>query len=487
MPNTVIARQRSCRGNLSRLASLRLPLMLCILGVASLLSTCSLAPKYKQPKIDIPQNYKEAVGNWLPLKPQQQAKPQKWWQNYHDKELDALEEKVTTSNQNLQAAISRYEQAKAIAAENRAGYFPTLTANPQASRQKLSQNIANSAPKNKYNDFSVSADFSYELDVWGKVKNSVKASESRAKASESDLAVMDLSLHSELAIDYFTLRSYDSSQAILDNIVVAYNKSLQITEQRHNGGIEPEIAVDQAQTQLQNAKTLSADMRIKRAQTEHAIAILVGEIPANFTIAVKTTPTTPPPILPEIPAKLLQKRPDIAAAGLRVQAANSDIGVARAAFFPDFSFNSNVGLESALLSNLTHAPSLFWSLSPSVTQTLFDGGKLNALLKNSHAAYDEEVANYRQTVLNAFAEVEDNLVALRQLEQENLTQTLASRASDRLLAQAMNRYNQGIATYLEVAIAENNELQAKLNLVDISNRQMTASINLIKALGGDWH
>jgi len=452
----------------------------------AMLAACSLAPEYQRPEIAVPENYKEA-GNWLPARPETaEANRGPWWQEYKDADLNALEDKVSTANQDLKAALARYEQARAAAAVARAGYFPTITADANAGRQRLSHNAVNVSATPLYNDFLMAADLSYEIDIWGRVRNMVAAGENRAAASKADLAAMDLSLHAELAMDYFALRGQDATQIIADETVADYQKALELTKARHKGGAAAEADVDQAETQLENAKTLAADTWLKRAQLEHAIAVLVGEAPSNFSLPPKKADIALAPIIPGIPSKLLEQRPDIAAAELRVQAANADIGVARAAYFPDFSLDAAVGLESAMASKLLQAPSLFWSIGPSATLTLLDGGKIAALSAEAHAAYDESVANYRQTVLTAFQQVEDSLVALRQLTEENNTQSAAAAAAERALAQARNRYSGGIATYIDVVVAENTALQAELGKVDISTRRLTASVLLVKAIGGGW-
>jgi NodT family efflux transporter outer membrane factor (OMF) lipoprotein len=339
----------------------------------------------------------------------------------------------------------------------------------------------------QYNDFLAGADLSYEIDVWGRVRNMVKAGESRADASAADLAAMDLSLHAEMAVDYFALRAEDETQKIADETVEAYQKAYDLTKRRFDGGVSPEVDVDQAQTQLQNAKTFAADTALNRAQLEHAIAVLAGETPSGFTLPPAQPAITLPPPVVTIPSFLLQQRPDIAAAELRVQAANADIGVARAAYFPDLTFSASGGFESAVASKLLQAPSLFWAIGPSAVQTVFDGGKIAALSDEAQAAYNESVANYRQTVLTAFQQVEDNLAALRQLAQESETQALATEAAERTLKQAQNRYTGGITTYLDVVIAQNTALQAELAGINIRTRQLTASVLLTKAFGGSWH
>ena len=452
-----------------------------------LLAGCDLAPDYVRPPVPTAQAYKEA-GDWVAATPQKADLTRgEWWRAYNDDDLNALEVKVGAANQELKAALARYDEARGAADVARADFFPTIGLSADASRNQLSNNVAVPSPKPRYKDYSAAADLSYEVDVWGRVRNAVAAGKSRADASAADLAAMDLSLRAELAMDYFALRAMEARMVIVERMVKADERALGLTRDRHDGGAAPEIDVDQAETQLNNAKTLAADTQLSRAQLEHAIAVLVGESPSSFSLPVKQVTHIPGVAVPGMPSTLLEQRPDIAVAALRVQAANADIGVARAAYFPDFTFSAAGGFESAIASKLFSAPSLIWSFGPSLAQTVFDGGRISALTDEARAAYDESVANYRQTVLVAFQQVEDNLVALRQLAQAHETQDAATAAAKRAFDQAQNRYKGGISTYLDVVINENTSLQSELNSVDIHTRQLTASVQLIKALGGGWN
>jgi NodT family efflux transporter outer membrane factor (OMF) lipoprotein len=435
--------------------------------------------------METPPAYKEADG-WMTAQPSDAAPRGKWWTVFGDKDLDALEEKVGTSNQDLKAALARYEEARAAAREARADYFPTITGNIQDLRERSSPNFSTITTGKPYNDYLVQADFSYEIDLWGRVRNEVAAAQNLSKASGADYVGVDLSLRAELAADYFALRGDDAEQKVLDDTVEAYKKALDLTQDRFKGGVAAEADVDQAQTQYQNAKTQSADMHLKRAQLEHAIAVLTGAVPSGFTLAPAPLAATPPVINAGLPSKLLERRPDVAGAERRVMAANAQIGVARAAWFPDFTLTGLLGFESAQSSNWLTAGSRIWSLGPSAVVTLFDAGRINALSDEAHAAYDENVANYRKTVLTSYQEVEDNLVALHQLAQEGESQAAALEAAERSLKQSQDRYTGGVVTYLDVVVAENTELQAKLASIDILTRRMTASVQLIKALGGGW-
>lgn len=464
------------------------------------LVACSFAPKYHRPVMNIPYVYKES-SPWIPATPESAALTRgPWWHMYHDPVLNKLEEQIACSNQNIQQAVARYAEARAEVKLAAAGYFPDATGVINASRQQSSNNVANPLNIRHYGDILVAADFNYELDVWGRVRNSVAAAKSLAHASAADLALIDLSEHAELASDYFNLRSDDAKQRVLDQIVKVYQKALYLTQNRFHGGAVAVEDVDLAQNQLETAKTLAADIHLQRQQLEHAIAVLIGEAPASVDIAPVPFKITRVAIAPDLPSTLLERRPDIAEAEAQVQAANYGIGVAYAAFFPQINLAAAIGFESAMLSTLFKGSSLLWSLGPTVassllnngsmplvTQTLFDGGKLIALAREAKAIYWEKVANYRQTVLTAYREVEDNLVALRQLDAENQTQTIATAAAHRAFNQAMYRYKGGLTTYLDVVVVQNTALDAQLSLIDIQTRRQIASVELIKALGGGWN
>ena len=461
------------------------------------LTGCSLAPTYQQPFMPIPDHFKE-TGKWVPAKVKAKAPidpPGPWWLIFNDQTLNELEARVVPANQDLKAAFARYQEASALVEVARAGLFPNSEALFNASRQKTSVTVANPSSIPINNNVLVGANLNYELDVWGRIRNTVLQSKGLAKASEADLAAATLSLHAQLASNYFSLRGADEAQRILDTTVVAYQKALYLTQKRHQGGAAPIADVDEAHTQLEIAKTLAADMRLQRAQLEHAIAVLIGKFPADFSLPPAKLPKQTVKLNPDLPSTLLERRPDIAAAELRVQAANANIGIARAAFFPDFNLSGVIGFQSQTVTNLLSKPSLFWSLGPisalslvqpTAAQVLFDGGKLLGLLRQANASYFETVANYRQTVLTAFQEVEDNLVAIKRLAQENRSQTAATLYAKRALIQAQHRYTGGIITFLEVVVVENTALQTELSAVNIRTRQQIASVQLIKALGGGW-
>lgn len=462
---------------------------------AILLTACSFAPKYQRPEMPIPAQYKETK-IWKAASPVgRQERCERWWLAFNDDVLNGLQERLTVTNQNLQISLARFQEARALLQVSRSALYPEIFALGSADRQKTSTTVANPPTKSLYNNFLTGTDLSYEVDLWGRVRNVIAASEHATTASADDLAGVALTLHAELASNYFSLRGSEAAQAVLDKTVVAYQKALHLTKKRHSGGVSPIADVDQAITQLENAKVLAEDMHLKRAQFEHAIAILVGDLPVNFQMPVARAKINFISITPELPSSLLERRPDIAAAEQRVIAANAQIGVARAAFFPAFNLSSIIGFQSKTLANIISKPSLFWSLGPvnvlNLTQpmiglVLFDGGNLHGQLNHAKASYFETVAQYRQTVLTAFRDVEDNLVAIRQLDKENISQTRATLSAMRALKQAKNRYVGGIITYLDVVVNENIALQAELASIDIKTRRQLASVQLIKALGGGW-
>lgn len=461
--------------------------------VTQLLLACSFAPPYQRPTMPIPAEYKESK-IWKRAKGiNVAAKKESWWEMYDDPVLNALEEKLKCGNQDLKASFARYQEARASAMVARSYYYPTILGLSNANTQQTSRNIANPKFDRRFADYLLGDELSYEVDLWGRVRNSVKASESLAQASAADLAGVVLLMQAELAQNYFTLRGDEEAQRVLDATVAAYQKNLYLVRKRHSGGLVPIADVDQAIQQLEDAKTQATEIRLQRAQLEHAIAILVGDIPANFTMPAAKTRMKLVKVAPELPSTLLERRPDIIAAEQRVQAANYEIGVATAAFFPQIELTSLIGFESRVLRNLISKPSLFWSIGPInpyfqplATLVLFDGGRLQGLLNRAKASYFETVAIYRQLVLNAFKEVEDGLVALRRLDQETTSQTAATAAAKRALVQAKDRYFGGVINYLEVIVSETIALQSELALVNIKIRRQLASVQLIKALGGGW-
>src|SRR3984893_13348110 len=461
--------------------------------LVSALTACSFAPVYKTPdSVPAASAYKEESGDWKPAQPQDNQNRGAWWTQFQDPQLDALEAKVSEANQDLRAAFARLQQSRAATRITRADLFPTLSAGASATRSRTSVNSPAHVPGRNpnYNNFDLEADLSYEFDVWGRVRNAVTSAKASQQASAADLAAVDLSIHAQLAADYFALRAEVAQQVLLDKTVEDYALSLQLTQNLYKGGGAAIADVAQAQAQLETARTQAADIRLQRAQSEHAIAVLLGENPSAFHAEPNPLPLelTPPPIDPGLPSSLLERRPDVAAAERRVAAANAQIGVARAPYFPVFSLAASGGFDSLRSSIWLQAPRRFWSLGPAAgVLTLFDAGRHRAQTAQAKAVYDEQVANYRNTVLTAYQEVEDNLAALRQLQQESISEAAAVTATGTALQQAQYRYKAGLVTYLEVATNENTSLQAQISNVTIQQRRMNASVLLVKALGGGWH
>jgi NodT family efflux transporter outer membrane factor (OMF) lipoprotein len=454
------------------------------------MTACSLAPDYKVPEsVPAAAAYKEG-GDWKAAEPVDDQNRGAWWTIFQDPQLDHLEAKIDDANQDLKAAFARLEQARAATRIARSSRFPTLSAGASATRSRTSVNSPTYRPGTEPigNNFILQADLSYEIDLWGRVRNTVSTAKASEQANAADLAGLNLSIHAELATDYFTLRSADAQQALLDQTVADYAKSLTLTQNLYQGGGAALADVAQAEAQLESARTQSADIRLQRAQTEHAIAVLLGENPSAFHAAPNPLPTelAPPAIDPGLPSTLLERRPDVAAAERRVAAANAQVGVARAAYFPVFSLTAAAGFESTNSSNWLTAPSQLWSVGPAGVLTLFDAGRRHALTAQAWAIYDEQVADYRGTVLTAYQEVEDNVAALRQLQQESISEAAAVTATGKALQQAQYRYKAGLVTYLEVATTENTALQAQLSNATIQLRRLNASVLLVKALGGGW-
>jgi NodT family efflux transporter outer membrane factor (OMF) lipoprotein len=461
-----------------------------ILGILGILGGCSLAPTYRTPGSAPPADAYAEAGDWRQAEPLDDRARGAWWTLFEDPELDALEVKVSNANQNIKAAFARLQEARAATRIARADLVPTLTVGSSATRQRVSQNSPTFVPGHNptFNNFDVEADLSYEVDLWGRVRSTVNAAKANQQASAADLATLELAQHAELATDYYTLRSEDAEQVLLENTVDDYARSLALTEHLYQGGAAAVADVDQARAQLEGARTLAADIALQRAQTEHAIAVLIGENPSRFHLAANplSQDTEAPPINLGLPSTLLERRPDVAAAERRVAAANAQIGVARAAFFPVFSLAAATGFDSTQTSTWLNAPSRVWSVGPAGLLTVFDAGRHRAQSAQAHAQYDEQVADYRTTVLIAYQEVEDNLAALHRLDQEGLSEAAAVTATGKALEQARYRYKAGLVTYLEVATTETIALQAQLSRVNILNRRMDASVLLVKALGGGW-
>jgi NodT family efflux transporter outer membrane factor (OMF) lipoprotein len=464
-------------------------------GLAFATGACAVGPDYKRPAAPVPQAFKEqpaeapAPGEWKTAQPKDDASRGKWWEIFGDPLVNDLEEQVTVSNQTIAQAEAQFRAARAAARGARSALFPTLTAGASAERSRASGNRSAAAPDlpmPTVNDFQAPLDLTYEIDVWGRIRRSLEANVASAQASAADLQSVRLSLHAALAADYFLLRGLDAQKQLLDTAAAAYEKALDLTVNRYNQGVVSGVDVAQAQTQLFSTRAQAVDLAVSRAQFEHAIAILVGKAPGDFAIAPSSGAGTPPPIPAAVPSELLERRPDIAASERRVASANAQVGVAKAAFFPTLLLAATGGFEAASIAKWFNWPSRFWSLGASLLGTVFDGGKRKAASAQAVANYDAAVAVYRQDVLTAFLEVEDNLAALRLLSEEAALQADAVTAAERALTLAKNRYQGGITTYLEVVVAQSVALTNERVSVEIATRRMTATVNLVKALGGGW-
>src|SRR5438876_811432 len=459
-------------------------------GLASVLSIagCSVGPKYQRPAAEVPPAYKE-VGDWKPAQPNDQNLGGNWWEIFQDPQLNALEAQVNVSNQNLKAAEAQYTQARALVRYQRANYFPTVTVEPSATRNRISSHRPASVVANgiTYNDFQIPFELSYQLDVWGRVRRTVESYREQAQASAADLATVNLSMHAQLALDYFQARTLDAEEQLLNSTVTQYEQALQLIESRFAGGIASDVEVQQAETQLETTRAQAIDVGVARAQYEHAVAVLIGKPPASFSLAPLPLTMPPPPIPVGLPSELLERRPDIAAAERLMASANAQIGVAKSAYYPLVNLAAIGGFESGSPTTLLSGPSILWSAGPSALFTIFDVGRRRAASDQAIAAYDQTVANYRQTVLTGFQQVEDNVAALRILEHEAQVQDKAVAAAQKYLELAIVRYKGGVTSYLEVTTAQSAALTDELTAVNILGRRMVDAVLLVQALGGGWN
>ena len=454
-----------------------------------LLAGCTVGPNYKRPAAEISPAYKE-VGNWKPAEPSDQNLGTNWWEIFQDPQLNALELQVNVSNQNLKAAEAQYTQARAMLRYQRANYFPTVTTNPVATRNKTSANRQPHSPAFNgisYNDLQIPFELSYQVDVWGRVRRTVESYREQAQASAADLATVNLSMHSQLALFYFQSRMLDAEEQLLNSTVTQYEQALELIENRFAGGLASDLEVQQASTQLETTRAQAIDVAVARAQYEHAVAVLIGKPPASFSLAPLPLTMPPPPIPVGLPSELLERRPDIAAAERLMASANAQIGVAKSAYYPLVDLAALGGFESGSATTLLSGPSILWSAGPSALFTIFDVGRRRAASDQAVAAYDQAVANYRQTVLTGFQQVEDNVAALRILEHEAQVQDKAVAAAQKYLELAITRYKGGVTSYLEVTTAESAALSDELTSVNILGRRMVNAVTLVQALGGGWN
>ena len=486
----------------------------CSLLAMMFLTSCTVGPDYKRPEATtIPAAYTGAgnagetnagvtnaapnstgaTNGWKVAEPQAQLPKGNWWEIFGDPELNTLEQRAGSANQQLKAAVASFTESRAQMDITRAGLFPSVDLSGSAIRQRISPNTPSLTTgqaigqPSTYSDFTVPLDFNYEVDLWGRVRRSVESARAQAQASADDLATVQLAIQAEAAMDYFSLRALDSEQLVLRSSVQVFSKSLDLTRSQRAGGIATDLEVAQAETVLKTTEAQMPAVSLQRAQLEHALAVLVGQPASSFRIPEQDLSTRPPLIPPGLPSELLERRPDISAAERRMAAANASIGVAKAAFFPDITLNGLGGFESLNAGTVFNGASRFWAVGPSLTLPIFEGGRLRAGLRLAEASYDEMVANYRQTVLTGFSEVEDNLAAQTLLATQYDAQSDALAAARKELEIANNRYRDGLITYLDVATAENTELNIEFSTVQLRGQQLVAAVALVKSLGGGWH
>jgi NodT family efflux transporter outer membrane factor (OMF) lipoprotein len=473
------------------------------LAICVFFSGCSVGPKYALPPVQTAPAYKELPqpvaspsDTWQTAKPSDSADRGKWWTAFNDPQLNDLEEKASASNQQIAAAMDNFVAARALVRQARAQYFPTLTTNPSAIRTLPSPaefsglNAGGSSSGlgvRTFNDFSLPFDASWEPDFWGRIRNSVKASTYAAQASAADLANVRISVQAELAVDYYDLRAQDSLKKLLDSTVVAYQEDLDLTRSQYKAGLSSDEAVAQAEAQLKAIQAQNTNLGILRAQYEHAIAVLIGQSASEFSLPATDSEPDLPVIPAGVPSELLERRPDIASAERAMAQANAEIGVAKSAYFPAILLSATGGFGNSSISNWLTWPSRFWSAGPSVAETIFDAGLRKATVQQYRANYDATVANYRQTVLTAFQQVEDNLASLRILQQDIEQQNAATEAASRALQEATTRYKAGLDPYLNVIAAQTALLNDQQAAVMFRVQRKVAEVQLIKALGGGWN
>jgi multidrug efflux system outer membrane protein len=470
----------------------RQKVLVAVAGV--LLAGCAVGPDYKRAEATatMPGAYAGATNEWKRAEPQAGRPKGNWWEMFGDAELNRLETNAVAANQQLKAAVAAFDQARALTDVSRSGLFPHFDFSPSATRQGDSLNRpingkrAGKSQTFSFNTFTAPIDLTYEVDLWGRVRRSVESARSQEQASLDDLETVKLGIQAEVATDYFTLHALDAQTALLRTDIEVFQKSLELTQNRRNGGVATDLDVAEAETVLKTTQAELPGTLLQRAQFEHALAVLTGQPASTFSVSERVLEITPPIIPAGLPSALLERRPDISAAERRMAAANASIGVAKAAFFPTILINGMGGFESLNAGTVFNWQSRFWSLGPSLTLPLFEGGQNVANLRAARAAYDGSVANYRQTVLTAFAEVEDNLAGQNFLSRQYDAEDAALGAARKQLEIANNRYKAGLVTYLDVAIAQNTELGVESTTVQLRGQQLAAAVALVKSLGGGW-
>lgn len=474
-------------------ALIALPTLLALhLVVGLALSGCAIGPDYQRPQLQTPAQFKQIEG-WTQATPGDVLERGSWWQLYGDAELNALVERLNISNQNLAASEAQYRQARALVRGARAAFYPSLSSSAGVSRSSQGSNSSSSSNTSSSTSnggidksYELGLNAAWELDIWGKLRRSLESSRAGFEASAADLAALKLSLQAELVQNYLQLRVLDDQQRLLDATVAAYARSLKLTENQYNAGIVPKSDVSQALTQLKSTQAQAIDLKWQRAQLEHAIAVLIGVPPSELSIAVREQLPALPEIPVALPSQLLERRPDVAAAERRVIAANAEIGVAEAAWYPDLTLSASGGYRGSSFADWIDLPNRFWSLGPQLALTLFDGGARSAELERSEAAYEQTVAQYRQSVLDSFREVEDYLVQLRVLQQEAVIQQEALDAARESLRLIENQYKAGTVDFNSVVNVQATALSNERSNLSLLGSRLTASVQLIAALGGGW-
>jgi len=481
-------------------------LVLSLLAAALVAGGCRVGPNYVRPDAPTSGSYKELEG-WRTALPRDDVLRPAWWQLYDDPVLSELVEQVPPANQTLKAAEAAFQQARTLVWQARSNWYPTAVAGVSFSRSRVSANLSGGTQVSHVgtvsggastrgargfggtisSDYTLPGSISWELDLWGKIRRQVESSEASAQASAADLANTQLSLQSELALDYFQLRTLDAVKRLLEDTAKTYERSLTLTQNRHQEGIASGADIAQAQTQLESTLAQAVDVGVQRAAMEHAIAVLIGKPPADFSLPpVAELAATPPPIPAGVPSELLERRPDVATAERNMASANASIGVAVSAWYPTVTLSASGGFESSDIAKWLLWPSRFWSVGPSVSETIYDAGRRSAQIDQARAAYDENVDTYRQTVLTAFQQVEDQLAALRILEEEAEVQDRAVKAAQDSVRLTTNQYEGGIVSYLNVVVVNAAALANEQTAVNIQGRRLAASVQLVQALGGGW-
>ncbi|WP_251878805.1 efflux transporter outer membrane subunit [Achromobacter sp. Marseille-Q4954] len=478
--------------NAKSVPNLFLPRSIAVAALCALLGACAVGPDYQRPALDVGTAYKEGqdqVDGWKPARPQDQAERGAWWQVYDDATLNGLVERLNASNQTVAQAEANYRQALGLVRGARAGFFPTVGAGAGMTRSGSGggQNgSTSSSGSNVSNQYSLTGNVSWEVDLWGRVRRSVESSEASAAASLADLGATRLSAQAALVQAYLQLRVLDEQKRLLDATVAAYEKSLQLTQNRYAVGVAGQADVAVARTQVESTRAQSIDLDWQRGQLEHAIAVLMGQAPSQFSLPPTVFALQLPQIPVGLPSELLERRPDVAAAERRAAAANAQIGVAQAAWFPSLTLSADGGFRNGQFAELLTAPARFWSLGPALALTIFDGGAREAQVEQARASYDAQAAAYRQTALTGLREVEDYLIQLRVMENEQVVQRRALEAARESLRLTQNQYKAGLVDYLSVAVVDATALNSERNALSLLGNRFAASVNLIVALGGGW-